>query len=377
MGNGQVDSAVIDALYGPALHDGNWKPALFRASELLACAEVSMAGFEPGDISVFETTARVLSDEARTRYAQYYGELDPKLRLFARRSEGFLFNDSAHFDDVFVSRDPFYQEFSRWVGTRHTLDIAIAPDRLRPIYFAAMRTETQGRFQSPTEAVFSELARHFGRVHALRARLHDARSSLELARGALSTLGFGLIVLDERGVVRLVNAGAEMALSAGGALQVREGRLIGRTAELDRTIQALIGRALVGDASGASVASVATEDRAGWILWVTPLPASSPLAPRAAPGVLILIGHGGTGRVARDDLMTLYGLTAAEADLALALASGRSLQEAADDRSVRISTARSQLLAILGKTGLHRQSDLARLIAGLPGAILLSDQRSV
>src|SRR5581483_7111447 len=112
-----------------------WKPALRAASDVLDSAEVALAALVPGDVPMFETTGRLLSEEARQRYEQHYGRLDPKLRLIAKGGEGFVFNDSAHFDEFFVGRDPFYQEFTRWVGSRHTLDIAIAPDRDRPVYF--------------------------------------------------------------------------------------------------------------------------------------------------------------------------------------------------------------------------------------------------
>jgi DNA-binding CsgD family transcriptional regulator len=47
-----------------------------------------------------------------------------------------------------------------------------------------------------------------------------------------------------------------------------------------------------------------------------------------------------------------------------------TIDEVAQAKGVRRSTARSQLEAILSKTGLHRQLDLARMIAGLPGARL-------
>jgi DNA-binding CsgD family transcriptional regulator len=66
----------------------------------------------------------------------------------------------------------------------------------------------------------------------------------------------------------------------------------------------------------------------------------------------------------------LYGLTAAEAELALLLADGLALAQAAEARSVKISTARSQLLSVLRKTGARGQSDLMRILAALPGALL-------
>jgi PAS domain S-box-containing protein len=365
---GLADAELVEALYGPALHDGDWRPALERTSQVMSCIEVSLATLEAGEVITFENLGRLLSEEARERYALHYRRLDPKLPLIAQGGEGFLFNDSAHFDETFIGRDPFYQEFSRWVGTRHTLDIAVAPDRERPVFFAAMRTSRQGRFQPTAEASFAKIARHFARAHALQVRLAAAEASLELARTALDTLAHGLVVLDGSGSVRLVNQAAERALGHG-RLERRRGRLGIRTPNLDRALQGLIEGALSGERRHASALRVPRDGEPDWVIWVTPLPATSRLAPAGSPGALILIGSsGGDGRIEGPDLMALYGLTAAEAQLALALVAGRSLQQAAADRGVAFSTARSQLLAVMEKAGVHRQSDLIRLISNLPGA---------
>lgn len=66
-------------------------------------------------------------------------------------------------------------------------------------------------------------------------------------------------------------------------------------------------------------------------------------------------------RILRD----LFGLTAAETALAERLATGDRLEEVANHRGVLISTLRSQLAAILQKTGCDRQSSLVQLLATL------------
>jgi DNA-binding CsgD family transcriptional regulator len=59
-------------------------------------------------------------------------------------------------------------------------------------------------------------------------------------------------------------------------------------------------------------------------------------------------------------------LSKAEAELALALLDGKTAEEIATERDVRLSTIRSQLRSILEKTGTHRQSDAVRLLSQLP-----------
>lgn len=64
-------------------------------------------------------------------------------------------------------------------------------------------------------------------------------------------------------------------------------------------------------------------------------------------------------------LKELYGLTAAEADLAERLASGARLDEIAQKRCVSLPTLRTQLSSVLKKNGSDRQATLIRLLTRL------------
>jgi DNA-binding CsgD family transcriptional regulator/PAS domain-containing protein len=366
-----ADSGFLQALYDTALYAGDWRPALTLSAEILASAEISLSAVDGPAFVTWETTKRLLSEEALDRYARHYGALDPKMRLLSRGGGGFVFNDSAYFDDAFVSRDPFYQEFTRWVGTRYTLDMALGSEPGRSVFLAANRTAEQGPFQPSTELTFAGIAGHIGRVHSLRVRLDDAQAKARYAEAALDGLAYGLIVLDAEGRAVLVNGRARRLTLEGGALELRQNRLAARSPALDRDLQAMLEQARSGARLEASSIRLPGPADAALIIWVVRLPASSPLAARSAPGTLVIVGDSGArGRVRREDLIKIYALTPAEADLALALGGGLTLRDAAAERGVAYVTARSQLYALLEKTGVHRQADLTRLIAALPGAIL-------
>ena len=64
-----------------------------------------------------------------------------------------------------------------------------------------------------------------------------------------------------------------------------------------------------------------------------------------------------------------YGLTSAEQSLLRSLLEGFSLEQHAAGRDLRISTVRSQLSALLGKTGAKRQADLVSLVMTSPDGI--------
>jgi len=62
-------------------------------------------------------------------------------------------------------------------------------------------------------------------------------------------------------------------------------------------------------------------------------------------------------------LVILYKITPAEARLAAKLAALRTVEEAADDLGISVSTARTQLKTVFGKTGTRSQSELLMLLA--------------
>jgi DNA-binding CsgD family transcriptional regulator len=72
-------------------------------------------------------------------------------------------------------------------------------------------------------------------------------------------------------------------------------------------------------------------------------------------------------------LHQLYGLTPAEAALACELASGRSLEETAEDLGVTRGTARQRLGHVFLKTATSRQAALVRLLLTGPAQLRVEE----
>jgi DNA-binding NarL/FixJ family response regulator len=68
-----------------------------------------------------------------------------------------------------------------------------------------------------------------------------------------------------------------------------------------------------------------------------------------------------------DLLRGLFGLTRAEAEVARALSGGATKRAVAAARGLREATVRTQVRAVLDKTGAANLRDLERLLAGLRG----------
>ena len=77
---------------------------------------------------------------------------------------------------------------------------------------------------------------------------------------------------------------------------------------------------------------------------------------------LVLLREIELDAAATDQLQRRFGLTKAEARLAIELAEGHSIDDVADRRGLRRTTLRAQLREVFAKTGVTRQASLVAMV---------------
>ncbi len=174
---------------------------------------------------------------------------------------------------------------------------------------------------------------------------------------ALDRVGYGGMVLDGRGDVISINA---------------SGR---------RLLEQKLGHSCSGgDADWLRRAARRMQDSiTPWFphnkeVWATiPCAGDRPLALHRIPldesggesahVVMILADFGAAPQPNPATLRQIFGLTGAEAKLAVQIGRGDTLASIARENNVRVATVRSQLAAVFGKTQTRRQTELAMLLA--------------
>jgi DNA-binding CsgD family transcriptional regulator len=228
-----------------------------------------------------------------------------------------------------------------------------------------------GGFDQHTLALLSALAPHLAAVLRGRALLTRGPAQPDEQAGEVGDIEFlpqplGII----SGTPPLLNANAALRRLA----RRRDGLIFGhvRLAAADKRADAALADAIAAvslgaNAGGAPMRSIAVP-RAGHALpYLVQAIAIGGPAPHAR-AVLLTVTDPGLGKPDAAALRDLLGLTWAEAALAAELAAGATLAGAARARGISLETARTQLKAVLGKTGCARQQDLARLLARIaPG----------
>ena len=81
--------------------------------------------------------------------------------------------------------------------------------------------------------------------------------------------------------------------------------------------------------------------------------------------VALFIAQDDAGQRLESAVQASFGLTAAEVDVTMKLASGLTLKEAAQDLDISVNTARNHLQSVFDKSGINRQSDLVLVVTQL------------
>lgn len=207
------------------------------------------------------------------------------------------------------------------------------------------------------------------------AALHEAAADAarrptagaSLALRALDGINAPLAVVDADARVLLVNRAASGVLAAGDGLGLRGERLTIAEPAAAAALRRVLRAAAAGPASegGGQIVVPRPSGRRAYALLATPLPGTTELSAGRPAVLLHLVDPESHRRLAGVNLRRLYGLTAAEADLAAGLLHGLRLEDFAEERGVRLTTVRTQLRALFEKTDTNRQPELVRLLTRL------------
>jgi DNA-binding CsgD family transcriptional regulator len=182
----------------------------------------------------------------------------------------------------------------------------------------------------------------------------------------------GIIVTDQTARIAWQNAIAAEVLDRGDGLISRSGIISSphRTsaAELAAWIRQAAQAQNRFNSTGEKALRIARAARPPLLVLVSTLPAPTDGngAASEAAAILLIAEPDRRPAILGRHLVDWFALTPTEAELAVQLADGARLEDLSARKGVRMSTLRSQLSAVLGKTGADRQAELVGLLHRLP-----------
>ncbi len=359
----------VDLIYDAAVEPTLWPVAMERLFDLV--------GGERGALT-WQNQATGLGDAIEARldpgvtglYFGYFADRNPLAHVerpneFMRSWVPRILTDEDWMAKEDLVRTEYYNDFLRPLDVHSSMTVRLAARGLDAAFINIGRSEKRGAFEGADLANAKRLHPHLIHAFSLGEKLANMQRLSHALAETLDRCAYSVLLVEADGRVLHANGRAEQLLRAGRGLRVAAGKLSAGGSDDDRRLQRLIAEAGPGaePSLGGQMALASMDDRA---------PLSILVAPSRSPQ-LSMFGHGPCVMVCVTDpeagvavpaeaLRDLFGLTPAEARIALALLEGHSVRSAAEGLGLSFFTVRGHLAHIFDKMGVGRQSELVALL---------------
>lgn len=365
---------LLGLIYEGPLEARPWQSALPRLRELFDAQVASLVLRPPAEHdrglilnSVRDGGGHSLADPNDwevSAYREQFFALDPFINLPLNK----VVTLQDMLDGNELEHSDYYRHYLQPVDLFHILGIDTAEPGGMVARLRFSRRRRDGAFERADRSLLERITPHLQRAIHIYARLSRTTSERDLYAGAVDQLSVATVILDETGRVLNTNALAKALLEQRNGLLLREQHLQIEGRDLNRRLQEALTTVIRaqqrGEASVVRALRVPRETgRQDLGLVIRPIASSEWGEAQASPCAAVFISDPDLRESAsQQTLGELFGLTPAEANLAILLSRGLSLAEVSEAQNISQHTARAQLKAIFAKTGVSRQAELVRLV---------------
>ena len=358
---------LIDRIYEAAIDRCAWSAVMREIASTLnsATAHIQMHDFSDDS---FDYLALHPDHplESITEYNASWRHRDP-FRVKAERMAGTLGNELDLAPPGGPARAEIYKDFYVKWGWGRGIGGYIVRTAEEGALFGVARSIDDEPYTAEEIGRARILGLHLGRGVEVHRSLKAATALKELSECALDTVGAGVVVLDERGHVAVINEPAQRLLRARDGLVVEQRSLDTHDPVSRAALQEAIRKALTAGPDRGGAACV-VQRRSGDPLQLLVSPAGQRHSKNAGALVVITTRETDVDQLAAQ-LAARHPLTPAEAAAAAALCRGLSPAEIAQTTGKSVNTVRTHLKNIQAKLGVHGQAQIvAELLRG-PGFI--------
>ena len=368
---------LIGLIYEGPLQDKPWQGFLPALRQLFDAQVVSLVLRPPvsGDQGVILNCRRGEDgslqegladpdDWEAIHYREQFFAIDP----FVNLPPGKVVTQQELVPDEELLESDYYRNYLKPIGLFHILGVdTVEPDGMLARLRIARRPDEEA-FNERDKALCQKLLPHLRRAIQIHARLSRTESERDIYAGAVDQLSVATIILDERSRVLATNGIAKVLLEQKDGICTvdRELRLTDRrdNTRLRELIEAALGAQRAGTTGMARALRVSRPSgQAELGLVIRPVPAAEWSETQASPRIAIFISDPEHQEPTSQRVLgELFGLTPAEANLAIKLTRGKSLAQVSGEQNISQHTARAQLKSVFAKTGATRQAELVRLV---------------
>jgi DNA-binding CsgD family transcriptional regulator len=358
---------LISSIYDAAIDGRRWDEALLVLAEASECAQASLE-FYDRDNGHMRAYNPLSPPEFRQPFFEHWLLRFPHWRKTARFPVGQLVRRTDVMDLESVLKSDFYNDWMKPQGIGADSRFAnLASTGRANVRLWVTKPDNSHKFTAADDALLRGALPHFIRALGIYRRLRLGRGP-EPASGALAVPS-GFVVVDRDGAILAAHEPTRRRLYAAGLISCSAPE--GRAGSDDGLEYLISGAASWGAVAATRAGQVERRGVDGALLTITVIPVQEGVASEDPWLVLdrpaALLHVSSPADVARERVAALaarYGLTAAEAVVAVETAKGDGRAAVAARLGIRETTVRSHLSAIFDKLGIHRQAELAHLVSG-------------
>ena len=302
-------------------------------------------------------------------YMETYWSFDPVASLPDYELEQIVsVPDLMPYEEFLAGR--FYREWAQPQGWIDAANAVLEKSTSSCAYLTVLRNQTCGMVDDEMRRRMGLLVPHVRRA-VRTGKVIDLRQA-EAATFAdiLDGLNPAIFLVDAEGQIVHGNAASRSLMDTGDLLRVLHGRLTASDAQVDQTLQnAIIAAATAEEESGGKGGAVSLRGHGGerYVAHVLPLSASVRHNPgvgsRAVAALFVRKAELETAPPS-EVIGKTYKLTPTELRVLLAIVNVGGVRQVAGNLGVADTTVKTHLGRLFEKTGVSRQADLVKLVAG-------------
>ena len=352
-------SRVVSEIYASSTNPDNWMAALTGIGQVLdatGCAVIM------GDRTTRSVMASTVPPEARDNYVAYYHTMDYVLDAVETGPVGLVRGGQALV--ALKTNSEFDADFMRPYGMNDGLFTRLSVGAT-PMAFLAVTAKGSQPFDTADRVKFmGEVVPHLQQALRTQNHLAELDNRARDITAVIDVMRHGIVVIETGRRIAQMNSAAEHILTAGEGLQVHSGQLQALHSATNKQLQSSITHACEESRNGArggdSLACGRPSGRRPYVIHILPLATHDD--PAAGKAVVIIIDPEQETEPPKTLLRRLFGLTNAEADVALRVIRGDGLKPISADLELTMATIKTHLQHIFDKTDTHRQAELVRLL---------------
>lgn len=364
---------VLDLIYDAAAENDLWRDALTAIADLTNSQGGILFGQSVTAQRIYFDFNGRLDEECNRAYQERHMN-NPWSEYMEHQPVGRLVMSDEAIELSKLRKTGFYHDVLRPQNIAHNGMMALAARRDFRAAFNMCRGVRQGQFAPEEQRLLEWLSPHLRRSVTLGFRIDGYIAMQQAAFNILEHLADGVVVLDRRAQVLFANAAARR-LEAEGALRLRQ-PVATSSPQHSQRLAELLRTALLG-AAGGTMSVPRNADGHLLTLVVSSIRGKdigrlSDAGYKDAAVLLFVIDPANRRSIPLSQIMDAYGLTRAEARVALAASSGNTVIETAQLLKLSPNTIKTHLRRVFAKTATARQAELAGLIASVGSVHVLA-----